>query len=142
MNLGGRKDLITMGIPLVLILVPIVVSVVGYVFGQESPEAEPFLDVTRWEGTSCVADARWMRFHHWELLEEIRERVVREGRRDGIKLSDCRRCHDNREQFCNQCHREANVVLDCFGCHYYPDTPEHAADPVPAPPPEGEESDG
>jgi hypothetical protein len=133
MNLGDRKTLLTMGIPLFVIVLPIVLSVGGFVFGHGAASDEPFLDVARWEGTSCVRDADWMRFHHWELLKEIRERVVRDGDRDGIKLGDCRHCHDNREKFCNQCHREANVNLDCFGCHYYPETPEDAAEPTPAP---------
>jgi hypothetical protein len=143
MNLGDKKSLITMGVPLVIILIPLVASLAGFVFGQANGGGdEPFIEVSQWTETSCVRDARWMRFHHWELLREVRETVVRDGDRSGIRLDDCRRCHDNRDRFCNQCHREANVNLDCFGCHYYPETPapesEDAHDPVPAPPPGAE----
>ena len=138
MSPGDRKSLVTMAIPLGLILVPIVVSLAGFVFGQSDTGDEPFIEVTQWTETSCVRDARWMRFHHCQLLREIRETVVRDGDRSGITLEDCRRCHANRERFCNECHHEANVNLDCFGCHYYPETPEPEAadthDPVPAPP--------
>jgi hypothetical protein len=147
MNLGDKKSAVTMAVPLVVILIPLVVSLVGFVFGQDDPDAEPFIEVSGWTETSCVRDARWMRFHHWELLREIRETVVRDGDRTGIRLDDCRHCHANRDRFCNQCHREANVNLDCFGCHYYPDIPEpeppieDTHDPVPPSPPDSADTD-
>ena len=30
-------------------------------------------------------------------------------------------------QKCNRCHQAVSLQPDCFGCHYYPDTPEAAA---------------
>lgn len=130
MNIGNRKSAITIAVPVVLILIPALISVVGYVFGQSRHESAPFIEVPGRGETSCVADVEWMRLHHWELLDQIRERVVRDGEREGIRLKDCRDCHANREHFCNQCHRAANVNLDCFGCHYYPATPDSTFEEV------------
>jgi hypothetical protein len=58
-------------------------------------------------------------------LKKLRDQVMREGRRDEITgvgaqgLGSCRGCHATRERFCDRCHDQASVRLDCFGCHVY-----------------------
>ena len=82
-------------------------------------EPEVFLEApdARWE--NCLRDAEYMRFHHMDLLKEAREDVMRAGIKGGITLAGCGDCHHNRELFCDRCHEEASVTLDCWGCHFY-----------------------
>ena len=106
----------------VIILFPVVFSILGFAFRTSSEPQEAFLEKvdTRWE--SCVKDAEWMRFHHMDFLKDIREDVVRSGIKGGVTLAGCGDCHVNRVNFCDRCHQVANVTLDCFGCHFYPET--------------------
>jgi hypothetical protein len=105
----------------VLILLPIALSVVGFGFSR-GQEVEVFLEApdSRWE--SCYRDTEYMRYHHMDLLRDVREDVVRYGVRGGVTLAGCGDCHTNRDQFCDRCHEAASVSLDCFGCHFYPET--------------------
>ncbi len=115
----ARKGTALVAIPIVILLIPLVYSLVGSVATSD----EVFLELP--EGyDSCVRDTEYMRFHHWELLLELREKVVRHGERQEITLDKCRSCHQNRERFCNQCHDAVSLKPDCWGCHYYPEKPE------------------
>lgn len=87
-------------------------------FSRESPK--PFLEMPQNE-KECIRDTQYMRFNHFLLLKRERDKVVREGKKKEIGFNDCRRCHINREQFCNRCHKMVNLIPDCFGCHYYPE---------------------
>lgn len=69
----------------------------------------------------CVRDTTYMRYHHMDLLWELRDRAVRLGDYDDIGIHTCRQCHKSREKFCNRCHDAVNLSPDCFGCHYYPE---------------------
>jgi len=106
----------------IIILLPLAASMVGFAFaaGREIPEV--FLEKAdpRWE--SCVRDAEYMRFYHMDFLKEVREDVVRAGIKGGVTLAGCGDCHRNRIEFCDKCHNAASVSLDCFGCHFYPET--------------------
>jgi hypothetical protein len=110
----------------IVILLPLGLSLVGLgsSWGQEPEEA--FLEAPdpRWD--SCFRDLEYMRFRHMDLLKEIREEVVRHGIKGGITLAGCADCHRNRAQFCDRCHEAASVALDCFGCHFYPETAAEA----------------
>ena len=64
----------------VVILLPLAYSLVTYVFAGGSVDSEPFLEPPEARFKYCVEDAEWMRFHHWELLKEIRNDVVRDGK--------------------------------------------------------------
>ncbi len=105
-----------------IILAPFVYSLVRPVFTQGSSAPEVFLDIPD-EG-ECVRETSYMRFHHMDLLKETREEVIREGIRGEITVSGCKDCHSYRENFCNKCHDAATLNLDCFGCHYYPESVE------------------
>ena len=62
--------------------------------------------------TRCVKDTRYMRLHHMHLLKEIRDEVMRGGKRGEIGFHSCRGCHVNRERFCDRCHNAVNLTLD------------------------------
>jgi hypothetical protein len=109
---------------IILILLPLGASMVGFAFGGGEDPPEVFLERVdpKWE--SCVRDAEWMRFRHMDFLKDTREEVVRKGIPGGVTLAGCGDCHQNRDQFCDKCHEAASVILDCFGCHFYPETHE------------------
>ena len=100
----------------VIILLPVALSILKPLWAAEP---EVFLEApdARWE--NCVRDVEYMRFHHMDLLKEVRSDVIRKGLKGGITLVGCGECHHNREQFCDRCHEKASVSLDCFGCHFY-----------------------
>lgn len=116
-----------------IILAPVGYSVVARVTATGAePPAKPDSMYTE-----CIRETEYMRFHHWELLKGLREKVVRDGIRgdlvevetmiDGQKqmmkvdesLDGCWRCHQSKERFCDRCHDAASVRPDCFRCHYY-----------------------
>jgi hypothetical protein len=105
---------------ILLILAPFGYSLVRPVFTQGSSATDVFLDVPS-EG-ECVRETAYMRFRHMDLLKETREDVIRTGIRGDITLSGCRECHTYREGFCNRCHNAVTLRVDCFGCHYYPES--------------------
>ncbi len=117
---GENTKTIVIVILSLIILFPIGYSVISFVFAQTSHNSEPFLEMPDSTYKNCVKDTDYMRFHHWELLQGIREEVVRFGNRGDISLSGCRDCHTSREKFCNKCHDATSLFPDCFGCHYYP----------------------
>lgn len=124
-----RKHIFAVVIPVVIILLPFGYSIFSAVFAG-APGPKPFLDRPDAQYESCVRDTEYMRFHHWELLKELRDETIRNRKRMDITVADCRKCHDNRAGFCNRCHDAVNLKPDCWGCHYYPDTPEADADEV------------
>jgi hypothetical protein len=125
---NDNRAALTVVIPAVIILLPFGYSVVQYVLARDAHSPQPFIERRDESYENCVKDTEYMRFHHWELLNEIREEFVRDGIRGDIRFDKCRECHPNRERFCNQCHKAVNLKPDCFGCHYYPASPEMASE--------------
>jgi hypothetical protein len=81
--------------------------------------------------TRCVAPTEFMRASHMKLLEQWRDRVVRDGvrtYRDGdgqlvtMSLSGTclRTCHTDKTKFCDRCHTYAGVAPTCWNCHVAP----------------------
>ena len=78
----------------------------------------------------CVDDAVYMRASHMDLLNDWRDKVVREGKRtymttNGKKFEmsmtkTCLGCHSNKAQFCDQCHNYLEVTPYCWDCHVDP----------------------
>jgi len=118
--LGNNTNVIAVAIPILIILFPLCYSAVDYVVSLGTEPPPPLLERPDEKYKECVRETGYMRFHHWELLREVREEVVRYGKRGELGLYNCRECHTSRERFCNECHDAASVWLDCFGCHYYP----------------------
>jgi hypothetical protein len=120
------RNFLLVAIPLTIIALPFVITAFGTYEPRERPAGETFLELPAEPNSGCVRETEYMRYHHWELLWEVRDEFVRVGRRGDISLAKCRECHPNRERFCNQCHRAVSLQPDCFGCHYYPETPSAA----------------
>lgn len=120
-----RPNTVAVIVAAVVILFPVVYSFMSYVFAGGTSSEMPFVVLPGPEHDKCVRDTHYMRFHHWELLKDMRERVRTRNRGD-INFDRCRECHTNRATFCNRCHDAVNLQPDCWGCHYYPETPEGA----------------
>jgi hypothetical protein len=81
--------------------------------------------------TECVESTEFMRASHMDLLDDWRDAVVRDGKReyvatDGRKWDKslsrtCLGCHGNRQQFCDECHNYLGVDLSCWDCHVAPE---------------------
>jgi len=125
--LCNRRTVLAVIVPGLFIVIPVGYSIVSHIVAR-GDRSDVFLERPGAKYENCVRETEYMRFHHWELLAQIREDFVRHGKRGDITLSSCRECHPSRERFCNQCHNKVNLTPDCFGCHYYPETPEAALD--------------
>jgi hypothetical protein len=79
------------------------------------------------DGSRCVEDKEWMTANHMDLLDEWRDAVVREGRKDYVSKAGnvyemsltktCMGCHTDRDAFCTKCHDYENVEPRCWDCH-------------------------
>lgn len=105
----------------VIILCPFAYSVGRFAWTSISTP-KPFLQVAADASKRCVRDPAWMRQNHRVLLQELRDRTVRQGIRNEITLHSCSQCHKDKAQFCDKCHTAANLHPDCFDCHSYSTT--------------------
>lgn len=104
-----------------LIFFPMGYSLGAYLVRADALEnVRPFLERPAPEFKECLEDAAYMRFHHMDLIKEIRDAGVRGGAIRSTSFSSCRGCHTSRERFCTRCHLSVNLKPDCFHCHYYP----------------------
>ncbi len=113
-----HRNAIIVTVSTLVILFPIVYSAASSILIQTPT---PFLELPDEKYQECVKDKEYMRFHHMDLLKEIREEFVRYGNRGDVSLGSCRGCHTSRQRFCDRCHNSVSLSLDCFGCHYYPE---------------------
>ncbi len=127
-TLNERISAVVIVFTIAVVLLAILYSIIDYVFARGAESDEVFLEMPDPKYTECVRDTEYMRFHHWELLSAMRDESVRYGKRSVITFDDCRECHPNRAGFCNRCHDAVNLDPDCWGCHYYPETPEETLD--------------
>ena len=82
----------------------------------------------------CVESTEYMRANHMVLLNEWRQKAVREneityistaGKSYNINLKKtCLNCHSNTSQFCDRCHNYMDVSPYCWDCHIEPQNPE------------------
>ena len=119
-----KTSVLIVAVAVLFILLPLGYNVVHYVLAKSDATPQPFVERPDEKYDECVRETSYMRFHHMDLLAELRDQVVREGARGELGISKCRECHPNRAQFCNRCHDAVNLHPDCFGCHYYPETPD------------------
>jgi hypothetical protein len=109
-------------VALLLMAVPLLYGVVTYAARSNSPL--PWLEPAK-SGSTCILPRAAMRYMHMNYLRILRDQVVRQGDRSQVTstypqgITSCRRCHENREMFCDKCHLAASVALDCFNCHTY-----------------------
>ena len=107
---------------LVVVLFPVWYSLASGGSG-EAPKLGDLKQLTGAE--KCVREAAYMRAEHMTLLDDWRDRVVREGRRDdpesGLEMSltrTCLGCHANYDDFCKKCHDYVDVQPYCWDCHH------------------------
>ena len=120
------KGLIVIGLVLFLALVALPVWY-NVAEGQSDyvPELEKPVGVE-----DCVLETEYMKANHMDLLNEWRDRVVRENERmttdqhgQEIEMSltrTCLGCHTNKEAFCDRCHDYLGLDPYCWGCHVDP----------------------
>ncbi len=121
----GGKIIIGLIIFLALITFPVWYNVV-----DGKPHTQPDIKIVT-DSKECVKDAEWMKHNHMNLLNEWRDKVVRDGIRyfDGpggkkweMSLSNtCMNCHPNKADFCDQCHNYMDVSPYCWNCHIAPE---------------------
>jgi hypothetical protein len=120
-----RKNVLFVIVAVIILLIPIGYSVVAAIAPTGGRTVQMMLERPDPQYTECAGgrDASYMRYHHWEVLTQVRDDVMRRGERSIIGLDGlnrCRECHTSREAFCNHCHDAVNLYPECFGCHYYP----------------------
>lgn len=83
----------------------------------------------------CIHDTEYMKNYHMNLLDDWRDLVVRENKRfyyvdgdliyiNGVPMEmsltkSCMTCHNNKAEFCDQCHNYLDVNPYCWDCHVY-----------------------
>ena len=83
------------------------------------------------DSTQCVESTEYMRASHMDLLNQWRDRVVRQGLREyrsqltgktyEMSLSGtCLDCHASKAEFCDACHTYMAVSPYCWSCHVEP----------------------
>ena len=80
--------------------------------------------------SQCVKDTEYMIANHMDILNQWRDKVVREGDNSPVKIDGmdyeksltkgCMHCHTSRENFCAKCHNYADVQPTCWDCHLEP----------------------
>ena len=95
--------------------------------GKAAPAPKPELPKAE---KTCVMDTAFMKTEHMVLLNNWRDRVVRNSNRIWIgpngkeyKMSlqnGCMKCHASKVKFCDQCHNYAGVKPYCWECHLEP----------------------
>ena len=109
-------------VPIVILLLPFVYSLVSTVVGPSAEDPKDFLTYPdrAVHPTCIIPNTEDMRYHHMDVLKEIRDEVLRDGIRGDVRFVGCKSCHTKRSEFCNKCHDRVNLSPDCFGCHDYP----------------------
>ncbi|HSD63539.1 MAG TPA: sulfate reduction electron transfer complex DsrMKJOP subunit DsrJ [Ignavibacteriaceae bacterium] len=82
----------------------------------------------------CVENIDFMRSNHMVLLNDWRNEVVRTGNRNFISengkhfnmslTNTCLNCHQDKAQFCDQCHNYMGISNYCWDCHNEPQVGE------------------
>jgi len=113
-----------------LIFLALLTSPLWYnaVSGQGSYTPDPKIITAEKE---CVEAADFMKAKHMDLLDDWRDKVVREGVRiyeaeNGNKYDmslsrTCMDCHSNKSEFCDSCHHYAGIDPYCWNCHVEPE---------------------
>ena len=122
---NGGKIITGLIIFVLLITAPFLLNV-----GQANEPPEISLDtpvIDQLSEKQCVESVEFMRSQHPQLLNDWRDRVVREGQTVYVSSSgeeyemsldnSCLQCHSNQSQFCDACHSYTSVELYCWDCH-------------------------
>lgn len=101
-------------------------------FGKPTVMPSPSTDtpvINQLDRKECVESAEYMKKEHMKVLDQWRDEVVREGKRDVITVggrvfekslqNGCMQCHSNKSKFCDECHSYAGVKPYCWDCHFF-----------------------
>jgi len=128
----GAKVIVGIIILLALVAFPFLYNIVSYNMGKAARVPDPKVDTPEIQGLPekervCVYPKEYMRENHMKVLNDWRDRVVREGRRDYIGFTKkrytmslqntCLGCHSNYDNFCDACHKYAGIEPYCWSCH-------------------------
>lgn len=121
------KVIVVTAVFAVILLFPFIYNAVGT--GMFSEVKRPQVVIEK--SGQCIKYTGYMRRHHGDMLERNMELVQKEGMTNVVGLNDCRKCHSNREEFCDRCHDYVGVYAvndstGCFTCHDYPKTKKEA----------------
>lgn len=114
-------------IPAILVFV-VIVTAPFWLNNGTSKYEYPKIALPQGEGMEqCVEDVEFMRAEHMSLLNEWRDKALRDGYRvyvasDGKKWEislqkTCQECHANQAEFCDKCHDANGVDPYCWSCH-------------------------
>lgn len=120
-------------IPVIIIFIVIAAFPFYYNMGKVSATPELKLDtpaIQELTEKQCVESKEFMRANHMQLLNQWRDAVVREGKdiyasSNGKKYkmslqNTCMKCHSNKAEFCDRCHKYVSVKPYCWDCHIAP----------------------
>ncbi len=129
------KGNVLTGLAIFLVLA---LSVVGYnMIAGDNKLPEPDTSELKAKGiTQCVLPKEEMAKSHMKLLNQWRDEVIREGKREQVAAGDvmaekslqngCLNCHTSKVKFCDRCHEYASVKPYCWDCHLAPVEPTEA----------------
>jgi len=114
-----------------VIFVVLMTSPLWYNALTAAPAEAPKLDQPPNGSKECVEPRDYMRAYHMDLLNEWRDDVVRNGKRDYASTANgrtfdmsltrtCLDCHSNKVEFCDRCHTYMAVDPYCWDCHVEP----------------------
>lgn len=126
----GVKIIFGLIIFLAFVTLPFTLSI-----GKEYIKANPKIDTPEImklpeDERKCVESKDYMRKEHMKLLIEWRDAVVRDGKTLYVNSqgktfnmslqNTCMKCHTNKSEFCDECHKYVMVKPYCWDCHIEP----------------------
>jgi hypothetical protein len=97
-----------------------------FVFNAGSTPFEVKLELPK-NASECIEAKEVMRARHMQILDEWRDKVVRDGvhvyenskgQKFDISLTNtCMECHTDKAKFCDRCHDPVGVSPYCWDCH-------------------------
>ena len=125
------NDMTKIIIGLIIFIIIITLPITYNLATQSNLSGAPELVIPHEAGNKCIESKEYMRPYHMDLLNDWRDKVVRQGERfttgpDGFKVEmsltkTCLDCHSNKEDFCNKCHDYMAVDPYCWDCHLVPE---------------------
>jgi hypothetical protein len=91
--------------------------------------APPELEYPK-DHSECILPTEYMNHNHMDVLNEWRDKVVRdeirmaEYRGEMMEMSlsrTCMNCHTSKADFCDRCHNYLDVNPYCWDCHVPPE---------------------
>jgi hypothetical protein len=122
---NGKKIVMGLVIFVLLVTSPILANV-----GRDNAEPDISTDtpaIAQMTDKQCIESKEYMLANHMQMLNEWRDKAVRNGQTVYISDSgteyevslenECLRCHSNKVQFCDSCHTYTEVEPYCWDCH-------------------------